>query len=117
MKRGEIWLINLDPAIGAEIRKTHPAVIVSSDAIGVLLLKVIVPITDWKEHYQIAPWMIKNEPEAQNGLDKPSAADTFRIRSQAQESFVRKLDQLDANQMTHVTNGLGLVLEIEEYEH
>ena len=48
MRRGEVWLINLDPTVGAEIMNTRPAVIVSDDAIGVLPLKVIVPITDWK---------------------------------------------------------------------
>jgi mRNA interferase MazF len=113
MKRGEIWLINLDPAIGAEIKKTRPAVIVSSDTIGVLPLKVIVPFTDWKNHYEIAPWMVKVEPEAQNGLDKISAADTFQVRSLAQERFVRKLGKLDARRMAQITNGLELVLEIE----
>jgi len=48
MRRGKIWLINLDPTIGAEIKKTRPAVIVNDDAIGSLPLKVIVPITEWK---------------------------------------------------------------------
>jgi mRNA interferase MazF len=38
-------LINLDPTLGAEIRKTRPAVIVSDDAIGTLPLRVIVPVT------------------------------------------------------------------------
>jgi len=33
-KRGEIWLINLDPTIGAEIKKTRPAVVISSDGLG-----------------------------------------------------------------------------------
>ncbi|MDR2792248.1 MAG: type II toxin-antitoxin system PemK/MazF family toxin, partial [Treponema sp.] len=28
MKQSEIWLINLDPTIGAEMRKTRPALIV-----------------------------------------------------------------------------------------
>ena len=45
MKRGEVWLINLDPAAGSEIKKTRPAVIVNDDAIGILPLRVIVPIT------------------------------------------------------------------------
>ena len=36
MKRGEVWLVNLDPTIGAEIKKTRPAVIISSDLVGVL---------------------------------------------------------------------------------
>lgn len=51
MRKGEIWLINLDPTVGAEIRKTRPAVIVSEDAIGLLPLRVIVPLTDWKDRY------------------------------------------------------------------
>ena len=37
MRRGEIWLINLDPTIGAEIKKTRPAVIVNDDAVGILV--------------------------------------------------------------------------------
>ena len=49
MKRGEIWLINLDPTIGAEIRKTRPAIIINDDALGKLPLKIIIPLTDWKE--------------------------------------------------------------------
>lgn len=39
MRRGEVWLINLDPTVGAEIKKTRPAVIVNDDAIGILPLK------------------------------------------------------------------------------
>ena len=44
MQRSEVWLVNLEPTIGAEIRKIRPAVIVSKDGVGVLALKVIVPI-------------------------------------------------------------------------
>lgn len=39
ISRGEIWLVNLDPTIGAEIHKTRPVVIVSSDAIGALPIR------------------------------------------------------------------------------
>ncbi|MDR0562865.1 MAG: type II toxin-antitoxin system PemK/MazF family toxin [Spirochaetaceae bacterium] len=45
MKQGEIWIISLDPGIGAEMRKTRPALIVSPDALGKLPLKIVVPIT------------------------------------------------------------------------
>ncbi len=34
MRRGDVWLINLDPTVGAEIKKTRPAVIVNDDADG-----------------------------------------------------------------------------------
>ncbi len=46
MNRGEIWMINLDPTIGAEIRKTRPALIINHNDIGILPLKIIIPITD-----------------------------------------------------------------------
>lgn len=48
MNRGEVWLVNLDPTIGREINKIRPAVIVNNNAVGILPLKIIVPITDWK---------------------------------------------------------------------
>ncbi len=59
MKQGEIWLINLDPTIGTEIKKTRPAIIVNDNSLGKLPLKIIVPVTEWKEKYKNAPWMIK----------------------------------------------------------
>jgi mRNA interferase MazF len=46
VKRGEIWLIDLDPTIGSEIRKTRPCVIVSPAEMHDHLRTVIVaPMT------------------------------------------------------------------------
>jgi mRNA interferase MazF len=78
MLRGDVWLINLDPTLGPEIRKTRPAVIVGDDSIGVLPLKVIVPITEWKERFTIAPWLVLIAPSADNGLDRTSGPTPFR---------------------------------------
>jgi hypothetical protein len=44
--RGDVWLVNFDPTLGTEIRKTQPAVIISSDAVGRLPIKLVAPITD-----------------------------------------------------------------------
>jgi len=54
MRQGEIWLINLDPTIGAEIKKTRPTIIVNDDSLGKLPLKIIVPLTDWKQRYSFS---------------------------------------------------------------
>jgi mRNA interferase MazF len=114
MRRGEIWLINLDPTVGAEIRKMRPAVIVNDDAIGILPLKVIVPITDWKDRYRIAPWMVELIPDTKNGLAKPSAADAFQVRSLSQERFVRHLGELPPGQMDQIARALATVLRIKQ---
>lgn len=113
MRRGDVWLINLDPTVGAEIRKVRPAVIVSSDAVGILPLKVIVPLTEWKERYAVAPWMVRVDPAPENGLDKPSAADAFQVRSVSQARFVRRLGSLPEATVREIARAVALVLEIE----
>ncbi len=46
MKRGEIWLVNLDPAVGSEIQKTRPCVIVSPpEMLDHLRTVIIAPLT------------------------------------------------------------------------
>ncbi len=95
MKQGEIWLINLDPAIGAEIKKSRPAVVVNDNTLGKLPLKIIVPLTDWKDRYEIAPWMVKIIPENHNNLMKESAIDCFQIRSISEERFIKKIGRIN----------------------
>ena len=113
MKQGEVWLINLDPTIGAEIKKTRPAIIVNDDSLGKLPLKIIVPITDWKERYKIAPWMVKIEPNSRNGLTKDSSADCFQVRSVSQERFVKRLGKISEIVIDEIKIGLSKVLSIE----
>jgi mRNA interferase MazF len=111
MQRGEIWLVNLDPTIGLEIQKTRPAVIVSSDLVGILPLKVIVPFTEWKDRYAQAPWMVQVDPEEQNGLSKSSAADALQIRSVSQQRLVKKLGALSSVQVAKIVQAVLTVLQ------
>ncbi|MEM7537771.1 MAG: type II toxin-antitoxin system PemK/MazF family toxin [Chloroflexota bacterium] len=112
MKRGEIWRINLDPSIGAEIRKTRPAVIVNDDKVGILPLRVIVPITDWKDRYDVASWIVRLDPISTNGLSKISAADAFQVRSVSQKRFITKLGTLDSDSMNEIGEALATVLSL-----
>jgi mRNA interferase MazF len=110
MKRGEIWRINLDPSIGAEIRKTRPALILSIDAIGSLPLRVVVPITGWQDKFAQATWLVRLEPDVTNNLDKPSAADAFQVRSVSETRFVDLLGMVSAADMARVEDAVRIVL-------
>jgi mRNA interferase MazF len=112
MKQGEIWMIDLDPTKGAEIKKNRPAVIVNDNSLGKLPLKVIVPITEWKVRYELAPWMIKIESNKQNGLRKDSTADCFQIRSVSETRFIRRIGYIDESLMDDIRIGLSKVLSI-----
>jgi mRNA interferase MazF len=112
MKQSEIWLVDLDPTKGAEIQKKRPAIIVNDDRLGKLPLKVIVPITDWKDHYQVAPWMVKIEPNKTNGLSKDSSADCFQVRSLSQERLIKKLGNIDPTTLDDIKEALKKVFDM-----
>lgn len=113
MKRSDVWLINLDPTIGAEIQKTRPAIVVNDDDLGLLPLRVIVPLTDWKDRYEAALWMVKIETNEINDLTKTSAADCFQVRSVSQNRFVRKIGGISIDKMLEIERALAKVLKIE----
>jgi len=112
MRRGEVWLVDMEPAVGDEIRKIRPAIIVSDDHIGTLALKAVVPFTDWKDRYTAASWMVQVEANAANGLRKLSAADAFQVRSLAKERFIKRLGKLSDEMMHEITDALAIVLRI-----
>jgi len=112
MRKGEVWLINLDPTVGAEIQKTRPAIIVSEDAIGILPLRVIVPLTDWKDHYEIAAWMVRIDPDATNGLSKASAADAFQIRSVSQARFANRIGKVSNTHLQEILKAIQAVIGV-----
>jgi mRNA interferase MazF len=46
VRRGEIWLVRLDPTVGTEIQKTRPCLVISPDELNrKLATYMIVPLT------------------------------------------------------------------------
>jgi mRNA interferase MazF len=113
MRQGEIWEINLSPTVGSEIKKNRPAVIINDDAIGILPLKVIVPITTWKDRYQGAMWMVRIDPDSENMLSKISAIDTFQIRSISTKRLVRKVGSASSNVLDQVKTAIKAVIDAD----
>ena len=113
MKRGEVWLVNLDPTIGAEIQKNRPCVIVNQDALAKLPLKIIIPLTSWDERFANAPCHVKVNPTRQNGLKNESSADTFQVRSISEKRLVKKFGLLDPLVMEEINQALAISLALD----
>lgn len=112
MKQGSVWQVNLDPTIGSEIKKSRPCLILNNDQIGKLALKIVAPITDFKEHYALVPWMVTVEPTKENGLSKRSAIDLFQVRSVSQQRLSHKIGKVQNNILVKCRQSLNIVFEI-----
>lgn len=80
VKRGDIWLVNLDPTIGSEIRKSRPCVIVSPPEMHDHLRTVM--IAPMSTGSRPAPFRIAISHGGKNGqilLDQIRAVDKTRL--------------------------------------
>jgi len=102
INQGEIWEVEFFPNIGSEIGKKRPALVVSSDKIGKLPLKTVVPITNYSTKFENYPWMIKIDSDLENGLSKISTLDCFQIRNFSYSRFIKKIGYIDQDKLLEV---------------
>lgn len=96
--RFEIWLVQLDPAQGSEIRKTRPCVVVSPDEMSALKTAIVAPMTSKGFSY---PTRIQTSLQGKKGLvllDQIRAVDKSRL--------VQKLGVISQSAQTKIINCL-----------
>jgi mRNA interferase MazF len=83
MKRGEVWWVEFDPAVGSEVRKTRPAVIISNDAANRNLARVVVvPVTSNVERQYPGEAVVMVAGQKSKAMaDQIMAADKSRLKS------------------------------------
>jgi len=111
VKKGEIWLAQLDPVQGAEMGKKRPVVVISADGMGVLPVKLVAPCTT--AGLPPAAWRVPLTKSAQNGLDRDTTIDLMQIRSLSVHRLTHKLGNVDSDTMEEVA---AMVAAIVEYE-
>lgn len=104
MKQFEVYQVNLDPTIGAEIKKSRPAVIISPNPMNKHLETVIVaPLTHTIKGY---PSRVISQFKNQQGeiaLDQIRAIEKIRLR--------KKLGVVDAKTSSHILKVLQTMFQ------
>ena len=111
--RGEIWFVALDPAVGSEMKKTRPALVMSSDAISGLGIKLVAPITEWKQKFTGNIWHVRIDPDSQNNLEKPSAVNVLQRKGLDNKRFVKLLGKASAQVVEEAVTALAAVVEYQ----
>jgi len=111
MNTKDIYLVDLNPTKGAEIKKARPCIIVSSNDIKVLPLKIIVPLIGYKEIHNKS-WLVKVLPNGKNGLSKVSTADPIHLRSVSHDRLIKKIGVLDASSYSELKRAIKIVLDL-----
>ena len=110
-RRGDIYIVNFDPTIGAEIKKTRPAVVISSDAVGRLPIKLVAPVTDWKDYFVSNIWQVRIDPDPSKGFSKTSAVDVLQLRGMDRQRFIKKIGQVTPTILEEIVLAVAAVVE------
>ena len=108
-KRGEIYLVDFDPTVGAEIRKTRPALVIQNDIGNEYSPITIVAAITSKFDEPPYPTEVILEPE-ESGLPLRSAVVLNQIRSIDRQKLVKRLGRASTRSMDRVDQAIQISL-------
>jgi mRNA interferase MazF len=115
MRRGDIYAVDLDPAVGSEAAKRRPAVIVSNDAVNATATRLgrgvvtVVPVTSSVE--RVYPFQVRLSAGA-TGLIRDSKAQAEQVRSVALQRIGERLGVVPPGLMSELDEALRLHLAL-----
>lgn len=108
MKQCEIWLANLNPVRGSEQKGFRPVIILSGNLLNSMMPVIITcPLTTKIKEYKGNIVLI---PDKTNGLSEISEAVIFQIRSVSKERLIKKIGQINQEQLHKLKQGLDDIL-------
>ena len=112
-RRGEIYLVDFDPTVGAEIRKTRPALVIQNDVANRHSPITIVAAISSKFSLPLYPTEVLIYPQ-ESGLDRASVVLLNQIRSIDRQRLAKRLGRIGRHTMSHVDHALQISLALIE---
>lgn len=112
IKRGEIYLIDWNPACGSEQACQRPGVVVQTDianSVRGYLVTIVCAVSSKLKSY---PSMVRLVPSGENGLSAVSEVDSGQIMTIQRGRLVRRLGRLSAADMQVLAEELAYMLDI-----
>ena len=110
LRRGDIWLVNFNPAQGSEQRGIRPALIVQNDVGNeVSPVTIVAAISSVTKTYTIN---VEIKP-SDSGLEKDSVVKLNQIRTIDKKRLIKRLGRLDSSKMKAVNSALMLSLGLQ----
>jgi mRNA interferase MazF len=113
MRRGEIWLADLEPALPGEADKSRPVVVVSNDhsneAVDILGRGVVTVVPLTSNTQRVLDFHVVAEPH-ESGLTRTSKAQPEQIRALSEKRFLRRLGALTPSRMWELDEAIALHL-------
>jgi mRNA interferase MazF len=104
MNRGEVWWVDFEPAVGGEIRKKRPAIVVSNDKANKYLNRLqVVPVTSKTGRLYPGEALV-------TVAGRPAKALTSQITTVSKLRLLNKADELADAEMDRVEAGLVIQL-------
>jgi mRNA interferase MazF len=110
---GSIWLVNFDPSIGTEIRKTRPAMIISATVFNQRRKVTVLPITSSSLDSRLLPVVVPLEPDENNGLNTDSFIVCIDPMTFDKQRLIKRLGVLNLDEIRQVQSILYSYLALD----
>jgi mRNA interferase MazF len=98
---------------GQEIQKTGPAIVVSTEFLRAIPMRIIIPITGWQAKFSDRPFIVNIPTTPATGLDRESAGNVLQVRSLSTERFSKRLGFVSSEMLNELLAGLIICVDYE----
>jgi mRNA interferase MazF len=110
---GSIWLVSFDPAVGSEIRKTRPAIIISGTVFNQRRKVTVLPITSSNPDSKLLPVVVPVDPNTENGLTNNSYVVCIDPMTFDKQRLIRQLGILESAKIRQIQSILCAYLDLD----